>query len=119
MTILHQFSIETAYEPCLTHIIYQTIINIDIRIQYGAVEIIDYSFFTIEPIFKFFFFNFSEQGILPALVRPHSLIMSSIISQFLELDLVQGHTNLLAQLYLLSWRTLDFSRLDRVLSVVC
>jgi hypothetical protein len=32
MAILHLFSIETAYEPCLTHIINQTLINLDIRI---------------------------------------------------------------------------------------
>jgi hypothetical protein len=54
MAILHVFSIETAYEPCLTHIINQTIIiiNLDIRILYVWCLwlITDYSFFTEEPI---------------------------------------------------------------------
>jgi hypothetical protein len=42
MVILHIFSIETAYEPSLMHIINQTIIKLDI------IEITDYSFFTME-----------------------------------------------------------------------
>jgi hypothetical protein len=50
-SILHLFSIEIVFEPCLTHIINQTTLNLDIGIQYGVVEIIDYSFFTTEPIF--------------------------------------------------------------------
>jgi hypothetical protein len=32
IAVLHLFSIETAYEPSLTHIINQTIIKVDIRI---------------------------------------------------------------------------------------
>jgi hypothetical protein len=60
MTILQLFSIKNAYEPCLTHIITQTIINLDVRIQYGVVEITDCSFFTIE----IFFADFENLNIL-------------------------------------------------------
>jgi hypothetical protein len=44
-SILHLFSNEHACWPCLTHIINQTIINLDITIEYGAVEINNYCFF--------------------------------------------------------------------------
>jgi hypothetical protein len=48
---------QTAYEPCLKHIIYQTIINLDIRIYYVVVQITDYSFSQTELIF-FLFWEF-------------------------------------------------------------
>jgi hypothetical protein len=37
MAILQLFSIKTAFEPCLTHISNQTIINLDIKIECSVV----------------------------------------------------------------------------------
>jgi hypothetical protein len=77
------FSIKTAYEPCLTHIINQTIINLDLRIEYGVFEIIDYSFFTVEPIFLDFEnlnILYLRAGDLSRLICPHSLNSNEIVA---------------------------------------
>jgi hypothetical protein len=79
MFILHLFSIKTAREPCLKHINYQTIINIDIhvRIYHVVAEITNYLFFKIELIvldFKNLHILCLGAGDLTCLVRPHSLL---------------------------------------------
>jgi hypothetical protein len=71
MAILHLFYIETAYESCLTHIINQTIFNLDDSV----VVITDYSFFTIEQnLLDFENLNSPclKAGDLTLVVRPHS-----------------------------------------------
>jgi hypothetical protein len=55
MAILHLFSIKTAEELCLTHIINQTIINLDI--------LIDWLFTVIRPAQEFF--TYMETSLLP------------------------------------------------------
>jgi hypothetical protein len=49
LTILHLFSIETANEPCIAHIINQTMI----KFRYGIVEITGYLYFTIDHFENF------------------------------------------------------------------
>jgi hypothetical protein len=74
MFISHPFSIEIVYEPYLTHIINQTMINLCIGL--ATLLLFSFFFFTTEPIcmdFESLNILCLRAGDLTRLARPHFL----------------------------------------------